>query len=275
MVVLPGTEASLEDRESRSIAFFQQVTPLPGTACRKIAPRSHLINVPGVPNRTPFKGLRPNVYGGLSGMAGTVAQYSQLYCWTRDVLQRGAMFSRRHSVSGKTGSLMATRSGDQGFQKGALDYATYLVTAEGRLGTDLVFANLQPVLRPSQTEKPHAQDVGSGTGAVAARLAQLGFHVTQLDSSEEMLDIARRTVDEAGVMDRTTFMHGDAGQLTDLFGATAFDVILCHNLLEYVDEQLSYCQVRLARNQAIRRYYRRLCAIRWEKSSRLRSMGAM
>jgi SAM-dependent methyltransferase len=31
-------------------------------------------------------------------------------------------------------------------------------------------------------------------------------------------------------------MHGDAGQLTGLFGATAFDVILCHNLLEHVDD---------------------------------------
>jgi S-adenosylmethionine-dependent methyltransferase len=132
---------------------------------------------------------------------------------------------------------MATRSGDKGFQKGARDYAAYLETAEGRLRTDLVFANLQEFLRTSQTEQTlHALDVGSGTGAVAARLAQLGFHVTQLDSSEEMLDIARRTAVEAGVMDRVTFMHGDAGQLTDLFGAIAFDVILCHNLLEYADD---------------------------------------
>lgn len=132
---------------------------------------------------------------------------------------------------------MTTRSGDTGFQKGARDYAAYLETTEGRLRTDLVFANLEEFLRTSQTEKTlHALDVGSGTGAVAARLAHLGFHVTQLDSSEEMLDIARRTADEAGIMDRVTFMHGDAGQLTDLFGAAAFDVILCHNLLEYVDD---------------------------------------
>ena len=132
---------------------------------------------------------------------------------------------------------MATRSGDQGFQKGARDYAAYLETAEGRLRTDLVFANLQEFLRTSQTEQTlHALDVGSGTGAIAARLAQLGFQVSQLDSSEEMLNIARHTADKAGVMDRVTFVHGDAGQLADLFGAAAFDVILCHNLLEYVDD---------------------------------------
>jgi S-adenosylmethionine-dependent methyltransferase len=51
-----------------------------------------------------------------------------------------------------------------------------------------------------------------------------------------MLDIAKRTPDEAEVMDRVTVVHGDAGQLTDLFGAAAFDVILCHNLLKYVDD---------------------------------------
>ena len=132
---------------------------------------------------------------------------------------------------------MASRSVGKGFQNGAWDYAAYLETPEGRLRTDLVFANLEEFLRTSQSEKTlHALDVGSGTGAVAARLARLGFHVTQLDSSEEMLDIARRTADEAGVVDRVTFVHGDTGQLTDLFGAEAFDVILCHNLLEYVDD---------------------------------------
>ena len=89
---------------------------------------------------------------------------------------------------------MTTRSGDTGFQKGARDYAAYLETAQGRLRTDLVFANLQQFLRTSETQKTvHALDVGSGTGAGAGRLAQLGFHVTQLDSSAERLDIAQRT----------------------------------------------------------------------------------
>ena len=132
---------------------------------------------------------------------------------------------------------MPTRSGDKGFQKDARDYAAYLETPEGRFRTDLAFANLKEFLPTSPKEMTqHALDVGSGTGAVAARLGQLGFHVTQLDSSEEMLAIAKRTADEAGVIHRVTFVHGDAGQLTDLFGTAAFDVILCHNLLEYVDD---------------------------------------
>ena len=102
---------------------------------------------------------------------------------------------------------------------------------------DLVFANLQDFLSLPQTKKPmYALDVGCGTGAAAARLARLGFHVTQLDSSQAMLDVARRTAEETGVTNSVTLRHGDAAQLTNLFPAASFDVVLCHNILEYVDD---------------------------------------
>ncbi len=101
---------------------------------------------------------------------------------------------------------------------------------------DLVFANLLDFLSLPQTKKPmYALDVGCGTGA-AARLARLGFHITQLDSSQAMLGIARRTAKEAGVTNSVTLRHGDAAQLTNLFPAASFDVVLCHNILEYVDD---------------------------------------
>ena len=132
---------------------------------------------------------------------------------------------------------MITRSDDERFQDGAQDYAAYLETPEGRLRTDLAFANLQEFLPTPQAKKQmYALDVGCGTGATAVRLARLGFHVTQLDSSQAMLDIARRTAEEARVTNRVTLQHGEATQLTDLFSAASFDVILCHNILEYVDD---------------------------------------
>ena len=100
---------------------------------------------------------------------------------------------------------MITRSDDERFRDGAQDYAAYLETPEGRLRTDLAFANLQEFLPTPQAKKPmYALDVGCGTGATAVRLARLGFHVTQLDSSQAMLDIARRTAEEARVTNRVT-----------------------------------------------------------------------
>jgi S-adenosylmethionine-dependent methyltransferase len=51
-----------------------------------------------------------------------------------------------------------------------------------------------------------------------------------------MLDFANRAAREAGVTDRIALKHGDAVQLATLFDAGSFDLILCHNILEYVDD---------------------------------------
>ena len=122
------------------------------------------------------------------------------------------------------------------FQSGAAKYAAYLETPEGRLRLDLAFANVQEFLPQATTRSLYALDIGCGTGALAVRLARLGFHVTMLDPSAEMLDMAQRAVREAEVSEHTTLKQGDAAQLANLFDAASFDVILCHNVLEFVDD---------------------------------------
>ena len=121
------------------------------------------------------------------------------------------------------------------FRKGADKYAAYLETPEGRLRLDLAVANLEEFL-PQDARPLRALDLGCGTGAIAVRLAQLGFHVTLLDSSTSMLEFAQRTARDAGVSEKIALKHGDAAQVADLFGAGWFDVILCHNVLEFVDD---------------------------------------
>lgn len=126
-------------------------------------------------------------------------------------------------------------AGSNRFQGDAGKYAAYLETPEGRLRADLTFANLQEFLGPAK-DSLRALDLGCGTGAAAVRLAQLGFQVTLLDSSSAMLDLAQRAAEEARVAGKITLKLGDAARLTDLFTNELFDVILCHNLLEYVDD---------------------------------------
>ena len=121
------------------------------------------------------------------------------------------------------------------FENDASRYAAYLETPEGRLRGDLTFANLQEFL-PNGIESLRALDLGGGTGAAAVRLARLGMQVTLLDSSAAMLELAESTVAAAKVSDKITMQRGDATKLTDIFPAGSFDVILCHNLLEYVDD---------------------------------------
>jgi S-adenosylmethionine-dependent methyltransferase len=121
------------------------------------------------------------------------------------------------------------------FGTGAAKYAAYLETPEGRLRLDLAFASLQAFL-PTATRSLRALDLGCGTGAIAVRLARLGLHVTLLDASLPMLDFAQRAAREAGVTDTIALKHGDAVELETLFDAGSFDLILCHNILEYVDD---------------------------------------
>jgi S-adenosylmethionine-dependent methyltransferase len=125
--------------------------------------------------------------------------------------------------------------GFERFRTDAAKYAAYIETPEGRLRLDLSFANLQDFL-PQATRSLHALDLGGGTGAIAVRLARLGVHVTLLDASVPMLDFAKHAAREAGVAERIALKHGDAAQFANLFPAESFDVILCHNILEYVDD---------------------------------------
>jgi S-adenosylmethionine-dependent methyltransferase len=131
---------------------------------------------------------------------------------------------------------MSAGAGSERFQSGANKYAAYLETPEGRLRSDLAFANLHDFL-PQRTGQPlRALDLGCGTGATAVRLARLGIHVTAVDCSAAMLDIAQRAAHEAGVAEKMVVKHGEAAQLASLFPARSFDLILCHNILEYVDD---------------------------------------
>lgn len=123
------------------------------------------------------------------------------------------------------------------FESAADKYLAYLQAPEGRLRLDLALSNLEEFL---PTHLPnhslHALDLGCGTGALAARLARLGISVTLVDSSRAMLDIAERTAFEAQVIKQIVLIHGNATEVAKLTRAQSFDVVLCHNLLEYVDD---------------------------------------
>jgi len=57
-----------------------------------------------------------------------------------------------------------------------------------------------------------------------------------LDTSVAMLELAERAAQEAGVANRVVLKEGNAEQLAEVLPVASFDVILCHNLLEYVDD---------------------------------------
>ncbi len=79
-------------------------------------------------------------------------------------------------------------------------------------------------------------DVGGGTGGFAVRVAELGHRVTVVEPSPDALAILDRRSEETGVADRVTGMQGDIATMPGLVGSGAVDVVLCHGVLEVVDD---------------------------------------
>jgi SAM-dependent methyltransferase len=77
-------------------------------------------------------------------------------------------------------------------------------------------------------------DAGGGTGGFAVPLAELGHAVTVVDPSPDSLAALERRAAEAGV--RVRALQGDAADLGELLPTGAADLVLCHSVLEYVDD---------------------------------------
>jgi ubiquinone/menaquinone biosynthesis C-methylase UbiE len=85
-------------------------------------------------------------------------------------------------------------------------------------------AHLLPHLRPHQS----LLDVGCGPGTITADLAALVGHVTALETSEEVLRLARHEISSPNV----SFAVGDVHSLP--FADNTFDVVNAHQVLQHV-----------------------------------------
>jgi SAM-dependent methyltransferase len=79
-------------------------------------------------------------------------------------------------------------------------------------------------------------DVGGGTGGFSVPLAQAGHTVTVVDPSPDALAALLRRAADAGVADRVSALQGDADSLSELIPAGSADLVLCHAVLEVVDD---------------------------------------
>jgi S-adenosylmethionine-dependent methyltransferase len=77
-------------------------------------------------------------------------------------------------------------------------------------------------------------DVGGGTGGLAVPFAALGHNVTVVDPSPDALAAAQRRAAEADA--RLISVQGEAASLDSVVGQGAADLVICHNVLEYVEE---------------------------------------
>jgi S-adenosylmethionine-dependent methyltransferase len=102
----------------------------------------------------------------------------------------------------------------------------------GSTRTAVVWSALEPVL--GQGEPCDVLDIGGGTGGFAVRVGALGHRVTVVDPSPDALAALDRRAGEHDVA--VTGRQGDLSCLLDVVDPDSADVVLCHGVLEVVDD---------------------------------------
>lgn len=101
----------------------------------------------------------------------------------------------------------------------------------GSARTAVVWDTLRPILDEGGLD---VLDVGGGTGGFAVRVAGLGHRVTVVDPSPDALAALDRRAREQGVA--VEGRQGDLSTLLDAAGPGSADVVLCHGVLEVVED---------------------------------------
>ncbi|RQW85595.1 SAM-dependent methyltransferase, partial [Micromonospora globispora] len=105
--------------------------------------------------------------------------------------------------------------------------------------TAVIWAVLRDELARRTGERLTVLDIGGGTGGFAVPLAEAGHWVTVVDASPDALAALTRRAAEAGVADRVRAVQGDGDALAGLVEPASVDLVLCHSVLEVVDEPAS------------------------------------
>ncbi len=79
-------------------------------------------------------------------------------------------------------------------------------------------------------------DLGGGTGGMAMELGANGYRVRVVDPSPDALAALERRTAEEGLADRVTAIQGDATELVEVVGAASADLVICHRVLEVVED---------------------------------------
>ena len=98
--------------------------------------------------------------------------------------------------------------------------------------TAVVWEALRPVLDDGRVRD--VLDIGGGTGGFAVRVAERGHRVSVVDPSPDALASLARRAREVDV--EVAGRQGDLGSLLELVGPDSADVVLCHGVLEVVDD---------------------------------------
>ena len=106
-------------------------------------------------------------------------------------------------------------------------------TPWGRLKYKLTQSNLAKHLRAGPLR---ILDAGGGNGLDSIPLAEQGHRVDLVDFSHEMLADAQKRAAQTNADRRIALHHANLAEIPSLFTGQEFDLVLCHNVVQYIDD---------------------------------------
>jgi S-adenosylmethionine-dependent methyltransferase len=135
------------------------------------------------------------------------------------------------------------------FDRNVARWQQYTASLKGRLRQFLILEQLQRHL-PAGQGQLRILDAGCGLGELASALLPQARKMVLLDFSAEMLAAARKRLTAAHTTAALESLELVAGPLEELAGNLPegyFDLILCHNVLEYVADPATVLALLAAR----------------------------
>jgi len=119
-------------------------------------------------------------------------------------------------------------------------FASYQQSAASRLRYAITEINLQTCHNLGYSLK--VLDAAGGNGLTTEFLLNLGHHVTLYDSDPEMLAQAQARLTTRDLLARCRLVQGTFEGIADTLSGALYDLILCHHVLEYIDDGLRLLQ---------------------------------
>ncbi len=123
------------------------------------------------------------------------------------------------------------------FDRNVDRWLQYQQSVKGRLRHDVILHHLEQHLK-SIKGKMRVLDAGCGLGDIAFQLFDKAEKLVFLDFSVNMIEETKKrlaSIDAGFDREKASFVHGNVNESVSRMPQGSFDLILCHNILEYVE----------------------------------------